>query len=53
MHLVNGETVVTEILAVAMGALTTDQWHAEVGTAQGRTVPATEIPWLRAREEVR
>ena len=23
---------------------------AEVVTAQGRTVPATEIPWLRARE---
>lgn len=37
-------------LAVAMDALTTDQWRAEVVTAQGRTVPATEIPWLRARE---
>ena len=37
-------------LAVAMGALTSDQWRAEVVTAQGRTVPATEIPWLRARE---
>lgn len=26
------------------------QWTAEVVTAQGRTVPASEIPWLRARE---
>ncbi|MFG2042898.1 maleylpyruvate isomerase family mycothiol-dependent enzyme [Dactylosporangium sp. NPDC048998] len=37
-------------LAVAMDDLTTDQWRAEVVTAQGRTVSATEIPWLRARE---
>lgn len=37
-------------LAVAMDALSTDQWRAEVVTAQGRTVSATEIPWLRARE---
>ncbi|MET8307104.1 maleylpyruvate isomerase N-terminal domain-containing protein [Micromonospora sp. NPDC005173] len=37
-------------LAVAMDALTTDQWRAEVVTAQGRSVAATEIPWLRARE---
>lgn len=37
-------------LAVAMEALTADQWRAQVVTAQGRTVPATEIPWLRARE---
>ncbi|GIH72437.1 maleylpyruvate isomerase family mycothiol-dependent enzyme [Sphaerimonospora thailandensis] len=37
-------------LAAAMEALTADQWSAEVVTAQGRTVPATEIPWLRARE---
>ncbi|WP_406275587.1 maleylpyruvate isomerase family mycothiol-dependent enzyme [Nocardia sp. NBC_00881] len=36
--------------AVAMDALTREQWRAEVVTAQGRTVPATEIPWLRARE---
>lgn len=25
-------------------------WHAEVRTIQGRVLPATEIPWLRARE---
>ncbi|WP_106398808.1 maleylpyruvate isomerase family mycothiol-dependent enzyme [Actinocorallia populi] len=31
-------------------ALSSAQWDAEVVTAQGRTVPATEIPWLRARE---
>ncbi|HVB05880.1 MAG TPA: maleylpyruvate isomerase family mycothiol-dependent enzyme [Acidimicrobiales bacterium] len=27
-----------------------DGWQAEVGTAQGRTVPASEIPWMRTRE---
>ncbi|MGW0432119.1 maleylpyruvate isomerase family mycothiol-dependent enzyme [Micromonospora sp. NPDC003197] len=37
-------------LAVAIGTLSTEQWRAEVVTAQGRTVPATEIPWMRARE---
>ncbi|MGV9922446.1 maleylpyruvate isomerase N-terminal domain-containing protein [Nocardia rhamnosiphila] len=37
-------------LSVAMEALHGDDWHNEVVTAQGRTVPATEIPWLRARE---
>lgn len=37
-------------LAAAMAALTGDDWRNEVVTAQGRTVPATEIPWLRARE---
>ncbi len=25
-------------------------WSAEVVTAQGRTIPANDIPWLRARE---
>ncbi|WP_037356854.1 maleylpyruvate isomerase family mycothiol-dependent enzyme [Amycolatopsis orientalis] len=37
-------------LESAMAALTPRQWQNEVVTAQGRTVPATEIPWLRARE---
>lgn len=37
-------------LGVAVDALTGVQWRTEVVTAQGRTVPATEIPWLRARE---
>jgi maleylpyruvate isomerase len=34
----------------AMAALSGEQWQAPVLTAQGRTVPATEVPWLRARE---
>ncbi|MDT0574380.1 maleylpyruvate isomerase family mycothiol-dependent enzyme [Streptomyces sp. DSM 3412] len=34
----------------AMTELTEAQWRAEVVTAQGRTVPASDIPWLRARE---
>ena len=37
-------------LSEAWRRLTSDQWSAQVRTAQGRTVPATEIPWLRARE---
>ncbi|MFI7034977.1 maleylpyruvate isomerase family mycothiol-dependent enzyme [Microbispora rosea] len=39
-----------ERLAAGIAGLTDDQWNAEVVTAQGRTVPATEIPWLRSRE---
>jgi maleylpyruvate isomerase len=30
--------------------LSDDQWQSTIRTAQGREVPATEIPWLRARE---
>jgi maleylpyruvate isomerase len=37
-------------LAEDLAALT--NWHAEVVTAQGRTVRATEIPWMRTREVV-
>ena len=37
-------------LAAEAGALSDAQWKAEVVTAQGRTVPATEIWWMRARE---
>lgn len=37
-------------LESAMDDLTEDHWATEVVTAQGRTVPATTIPWLRARE---
>ena len=33
-----------------MASLTDEQWEAEVVTAQGRTVPASETPWMRARE---
>lgn len=39
-----------ERLAEAMDALTEEQWRHEVVTAQGRTVPAAETPWMRARE---
>ncbi|MEU7767680.1 maleylpyruvate isomerase family mycothiol-dependent enzyme [Nocardia sp. NPDC049190] len=39
-----------DALEHAMNALDGSQWTTSVVTAQGRTVPATEIPWLRARE---
>jgi len=39
-----------ETLDEAMSRLTAEQWQREVVTAQGRTVPATEIAWMRARE---
>ena len=37
-------------LAAALDDLPAEAWGAIVVTAQGRTVPATEIPWMRARE---
>lgn len=37
-------------LTSAWGRLDEEHWAAKVVTAQGRTVLATEIPWLRARE---
>ncbi|MEU5991514.1 maleylpyruvate isomerase N-terminal domain-containing protein [Spirillospora sp. NPDC047418] len=37
-------------LRTSMDELTERHWQAEVVTAQGRTVPATEVPWLRSRE---
>lgn len=37
-------------LQATMDGLTVRQWQAEVVTAQGRTVPAAEVPWLRSRE---
>ena len=37
-------------LADDVATLTDVQWKHEVVTAQGRTVPASEIPWLRSRE---
>jgi maleylpyruvate isomerase len=40
----------TERLAEGMDRLTEEQWQRPVVTAQGRTVPATETPWMRARE---
>ena len=32
------------------GSLDAGHWGREVRTAHGRTVPATEVPWMRARE---
>ena len=37
-------------LAMALEALPDEAWQAEVVTAQGRTVAATETPWMRSRE---
>lgn len=37
-------------LAEDLAGLEDARWDAEVVTAQGRTVPARQIPWLRARE---
>ncbi|MFE9169698.1 maleylpyruvate isomerase N-terminal domain-containing protein [Streptomyces kebangsaanensis] len=37
-------------LAGGLDRLTDEQWRHEVVTVQGRTVPATELPWMRARE---
>ncbi|MFE3021649.1 maleylpyruvate isomerase family mycothiol-dependent enzyme [Streptomyces sp. NPDC059256] len=37
-------------LTDAMATLTEDQWSALVVTVQGRTVPASETPWMRSRE---
>ncbi|TLS48149.1 maleylpyruvate isomerase family mycothiol-dependent enzyme [Streptomyces montanus] len=39
-----------QALVESMAALTEQQWQAEVVTAQGRTVPASETPWMRGRE---
>ena len=37
-------------LAAAVSGLPPAAWAAEVRTAQGRPVPASEVPWMRARE---
>ena len=34
----------------AAEALTDDAWSAAVTSGQGREIPASEVPWLRARE---
>lgn len=39
-----------QALAADLGALDEQAWQREVVTAQGRTVPATEITWMRSRE---
>lgn len=38
------------LLEDALDRLDPDQWSHEVRTVQGRVLPASEIPWLRARE---
>ena len=37
-------------LAEAIETTSTDTWAAEVRTMQGKTVPATDVPWMRAKE---
>lgn len=37
-------------LAKALGELDEAAWRSSVRSAQGRSIPATEIPWLRVRE---
>ncbi len=37
-------------LADGFARLTEEQWQTQVKTALGRDVPATEVPWMRARE---
>ena len=37
-------------LAAAIGGLPDTAWAAVVRTAQGRSVPAAEVPWMRCRE---
>ncbi|MFE9693277.1 maleylpyruvate isomerase family mycothiol-dependent enzyme [Micromonospora sp. NPDC005806] len=39
-----------ETLHARLAELDEQQWRWQVRTAQGRTVPAEEIPWMRARE---
>jgi maleylpyruvate isomerase len=39
-----------EALARDLDGLNEKGWAAEIVTAQGRRLPATEIPWLRCRE---
>jgi maleylpyruvate isomerase len=37
-------------LTSAFGALGDTAWRASLRSAQGRTIPATEVPWMRVRE---
>jgi maleylpyruvate isomerase len=40
----------SDALMTAFDALTPNEWEHNVVTAQGRTVPATELVWMRVRE---
>ncbi|MHA6511225.1 maleylpyruvate isomerase family mycothiol-dependent enzyme [Tessaracoccus sp. Z1128] len=48
--LVSDFKAAADALAADWAELAVEQWAAPVRTAQGRTVPASEAPWLRARE---
>jgi maleylpyruvate isomerase len=37
-------------LAEAVRSMPDEAWAVEVRTAQGRTVPASQVPWMRCRE---
>lgn len=37
-------------LALKFATLNESSWNSQVTTAQGRVVPATELPWMRTRE---
>ncbi|MGD9525807.1 maleylpyruvate isomerase family mycothiol-dependent enzyme [Pseudonocardia sp.] len=37
-------------LAAALAELSDTEWTASVRSAQGRTIPAAEVPWMRTRE---
>lgn len=39
-----------EVLDRALAALTPVQWQAQVRSALGRAIPASEVPWMRIRE---
>jgi maleylpyruvate isomerase len=39
-----------DTLDSALAALDGDMWQAQVRTALGRAIPATELPWMRVRE---
>ncbi|MFC4944696.1 maleylpyruvate isomerase family mycothiol-dependent enzyme [Pseudonocardia sp. GCM10023141] len=46
-----GELVSTaETLTAALGALDDTTWNATLRSAQGRPMPALEVPWMRTRE---
>lgn len=49
-ELTNRFVTSADVLKVRMDELTDEQWGTEVLTAQGRSVPASETPWMRARE---
>lgn len=49
-ELISWVETAAEKLESGMAVLTDEEWEAPVVTAQGRTIPARELPWLRSRE---